>query len=207
MASEASGNSTGIGERRSVSPPPIRSFKGARLRRGVDAARRHAGGCDRLSIAIPPRWSLVPGWQSVAARPTNGKRRRRYHHGCSPICGVGFGEAQSLRTLWNGRARRSNRSRPVSLVKPEKEAAKRQRRGVCPARFAAHIPRRPVGHPRHFRLSAGIGDRAYEARTSQGLRPYAYLDEKHFALDAWAARPQTILNPTPATVVELQDAQ
>ena len=138
MASEASGNSTGIGERRSVSPPPIRSFKGARLRRGVDAARRHAGGCDRLSIAIPPRWSLVPGWQSVAARPTNGKRRRRYHHGCSPICGVGFGEAQSLRTLWNGRARRSNRSRPVSLVKPEKEAAKRQRRGVCPARFAAH---------------------------------------------------------------------
>lgn len=43
------------------------------------------------------------------------------------------------------------------------------------------IPRRPVGHPRHFRLSAGIGDRAYEARTSQGLRPYAYLDEKRFA--------------------------
>ncbi len=30
---------------------------------------------------------------------------------------------------------------------------------------------------------------------------------KSALLDAWAVRPQTILNPTPATVVELQDAQ
>jgi len=36
---------------------------------------------------------------------------------------------------------------------------------------------------------------------------YAYLDEKRFALDAWAALLRTILNPTPANVVELRAAQ
>jgi integrase len=36
---------------------------------------------------------------------------------------------------------------------------------------------------------------------------YAYFDEKRFALDAWAARLRTILNPTPANVVELRAAQ
>ena len=36
---------------------------------------------------------------------------------------------------------------------------------------------------------------------------YAYLDEKRFALDAWSARLRSIVNPTPANVVELRAAQ
>ena len=36
---------------------------------------------------------------------------------------------------------------------------------------------------------------------------YAYLDEKRFALDAWATRLRTILNPTLANVVKLGAAQ
>ena len=46
------------------------------------------------------------GWHG-GARLTNGKRRRRYRHGCWPIvAGAGFGAASSPRTLWNGRAAR-----------------------------------------------------------------------------------------------------
>ena len=60
-------------------------------------------------------WTKVStiGWRSVAARPTNGKRRRRYRRGCWRICGAGFGVASSHRISSNGRARRSNRSRPA----------------------------------------------------------------------------------------------
>jgi hypothetical protein len=36
---------------------------------------------------------------------------------------------------------------------------------------------------------------------------YAYLDEKRFALDAWAARLRSIVEPPPANVVELRAAQ
>jgi integrase len=36
---------------------------------------------------------------------------------------------------------------------------------------------------------------------------YAYLDEKRFALDAWAARLRTILEPTPGNVVSLEKAK
>ena len=36
---------------------------------------------------------------------------------------------------------------------------------------------------------------------------YAYLDEKRFALDAWATRLRAIINPTSANVVELRAAQ
>ena len=35
---------------------------------------------------------------------------------------------------------------------------------------------------------------------------YAYLDEKRFALDAWAARLRSIVEPPPANVVELRAA-
>ena len=33
---------------------------------------------------------------------------------------------------------------------------------------------------------------------------YAYLDEKRFALDAWAARLRTIIEPTPGNVVSVE---
>ena len=36
---------------------------------------------------------------------------------------------------------------------------------------------------------------------------YAYLDEKRFALDAWAARLRTIIEPTPGNVVSLEKAR
>jgi hypothetical protein len=36
---------------------------------------------------------------------------------------------------------------------------------------------------------------------------YAYLDEKRFALDAWAARLRSIVNPKAGNVVELRAAQ
>lgn len=36
---------------------------------------------------------------------------------------------------------------------------------------------------------------------------YSYLDEKRFALEAWAAKLRSIVNPSPANVVELRAAQ
>ena len=60
----------------------------------------------------------------------------------------------------------------------------------------------------------GISDLVRElviGHTKPGLHKvydqYAYLDEKRFALDAWSARLRSIVNPTPANVVELRAAQ
>jgi integrase len=74
--------------------------------------------------------------------------------------------------------------------------------------FVIHDLRRTV----RTRLSAipNISDLVRElviGHTKPGLHKvydqYAYLDEKRFALDAWAARLRSIIEPPPANVVEL----
>jgi integrase len=84
--------------------------------------------------------------------------------------------------------------------------------GQPPAPFVIHDLRRTM----RTRLSAipNISDLVRElviGHTKPGLHKvydqYAYLDEKRFALEAWAAKLRSIINPSPANVVELRAAQ
>jgi integrase len=84
--------------------------------------------------------------------------------------------------------------------------------GQAPTPFVVHDLRRTM----RTRLSAipNISDLVRElviGHTKPGLHKvydqYAYLDEKRFALDAWAAKLQSIVNPPAANVVELRAAQ
>jgi integrase len=79
------------------------------------------------------------------------------------------------------------------------------------AKFVVHDFRRTM----RTRLSAipNISDLVRElviGHTKPGLHKvydqYAYLDEKRFALEAWAARLSSIVNPPPVNVVELRAA-
>ena len=98
-------------------------------------------------------------------------------------CWVRRGVVTSHFVEWQGAPVKSVKTGFIGQARKGGRQATTRRRLSCTI-CGAHSAR-PVGHPRHFRLNAGIGDRACEARTSQGLRPYAYLDEKRFALDAW----------------------
>ncbi|MFZ2080308.1 MAG: integrase, partial [Xanthobacteraceae bacterium] len=82
---------------------------------------------------------------------------------------------------------------------------------ATPPGFVIHDIRRTV----RTGLSAipNISDLVRElviGHTKPGLHKvydqYAYLDEKRFALDAWAARLRSIIEPQPANVVELARA-